>query len=218
MQTSLTELPNSRARVDVEVPPEDVDRQMQRAARGLAREMRLPGFRKGKAPPSLVIQRLGRGAVLEQAMRDAMAEWYERAMIDSGVSPVGSPDIEVTSVPEGEGDPLGFKIEVGVRPAAELGEYKGLEVGKVDPEVPGDVIDRELERMREAFAKLEPVERAAAEGDVLLVDFQGTIDGEPFEGGEAHDYLLELGEGRLLEGFEEKLGGVEEGGGRGGAG
>jgi trigger factor len=211
MKTSVTELPNSRARVDVEVPAEDVDRQMQRAARGLAREMRLPGFRKGKAPPSLVIQRLGRGAVLEQAMRDALAEWYERALIDSGVSPVGSPDIEMTSVPENEGDPLGFKIEVGVRPAAKLGEYRGLEVGKADPEVPDDVIDRELERMREAFAKLEPVERPAAEGDVLLVDFQGTIDGEPFEGGEAHDYLLELGEGRLLEGFEEQLQGAEAG-------
>src|SRR3954468_24273089 len=164
MKTAVTELPESRARIDVEVPPGDGDRQMQRAARVLAREMRLPGFRKGKAPPSLVIQRLGRGAVLEQAMRDALAEWYERALIDSGVSPVGSPDIEMTSVPENEGDPLGFKIEVGVRPAATLGQYMGLEVGKADPEVPDDVIDRELERMREAFAKLEPVERPAAQG------------------------------------------------------
>src|SRR4051794_22211244 len=211
MKTAVTELPESRARIDVEVPPGDVDRQMQRAARVLAREMRLPGFRKGKAPPSLVIQRLGRGAVLEQAMRDGMVEWYERAMIDSGVSPVGAPDIEVTSVPESESAPLGFRVEVGVRPAAQLGDYKGLEVGRPDPEVPEDVIDRELERMREAFAKLEPVERAAQEGDVLLVDFQGTIEGEPFEGGEAHDYLLELGEGRLLEGFEEQLTGAEAG-------
>ena len=211
MKTSVTELPNSRARVDVEVPPDDVDRQMQRAARGLAREMRMPGFRKGKAPPSLVIQRLGRGAVLEQAMRDALAEWYERALIDSGVSPVGNPDIEVTSVPENEGESLGFQIEVGVRPAAKLGDYKGLEVGKAEPEVPEDVIDRELERMREAFARLDPVDRTAEEGDVLLVDFQGTVDGEPFEGGEAHDYLLELGEGRLLEGFEEQLGGAKAG-------
>jgi trigger factor len=211
MKTSVTELSDSRARIDVEVPPEDVDRQMQRAARGLAREMRLPGFRKGKAPPSLVIQRLGRGAVLEQAMRDAMVEWYERAMIDSGVSPVGNPDIEITAVPESEDSPLGFQIEVGVRPAAKLGKYKGLEVGRAEPDVPDDVIDRELERMREAFAKLDPVERAAVEGDVLLVDFQGTMDGEPFEGGEAHDYLLELGEGRLLEGFEEQLAGAEAG-------
>jgi trigger factor len=173
--------------------------------------MRLPGFRKGKAPPSLVIQRLGRGAVLEQAMRDSLPEWYERAVIDSGVSPIGDPQIEMTAVPEAEGEPLGFKIEVAVRPQAELGDYKGLEVGRADAAVPDDVIESELERMREGFARLEPVERSARDGDVLLVDFEGKIDGEPFEGGEAHDYLLELGGGRLLEGFEEQLRGAEAG-------
>jgi len=211
MRTTVTELPGSRARVDVEVPADDVDRRMQRAARGLAREMRLPGFRKGKAPPSLVIQRLGRGAVLEQAMRDSLPEWYERALLESGVSPVGNPEIEVTAVPEDEGAPLGFKFEVGVRPAAKLGRYTGLEVGRAEPEVPEEVLDRELERMREAFARLEPVERVAAQGDVLLIDFQGTVDGEPFEGGEAHDYLLELGSERLIEGFEEQLAGAGAG-------
>jgi trigger factor len=211
MKTNVTELPNSRARVDVEVSPEDVDRRLQRAARGLAREMRLPGFRKGKAPPSLVIQRLGRGTVLEQALRDSLPEWYERALLDSGVSPVGDPQIEVTSVPEAEGDPLGFQFEVGVRPTAKLGRYKGLEVGRVEPEVPEDVVEREVETIREAFARLEPVDRTASEGDVLLIDFRGTLDGEPFEGGEARDYLLELGSGRLVEGFEEQLAGVAGG-------
>ncbi len=211
MRTSVTELPDSRARVEVEVPAEEVDRHLQRAARGLAREMRLPGFRKGKAPPSLVIQRLGRGAVLEQAVRDSLPEWYERALFDSGVNPVGDPDIEVTSVPEAEGEPLGFKFEVGVRPAAQLGDYKGLEVGRPEADVPADVVDRELERMRAAIARLEPVQRPAADGDALLIDFEGAIDGEPFEGGEAHDYLLELGADQLIEGFEEQLAGAEAG-------
>jgi trigger factor len=211
MKTNVTELPDSRARVDVEVPGEDVDRRVQRAARGLAREMRLPGFRQGKAPPSLVIQRLGRGAVLEQALRDSLPEWYERALLASGVSPIGDPEFEVTSVPETPGEPLSFQFEVAVRPAAQLGEYEGLEVGRADPEVPEDVIDRELERMREAFARLEPVDRAAAVGDVLLIDFVGTVEGEPFEGGEAHDYLLELGSDRLIEGFEEQLAGARGG-------
>jgi trigger factor len=173
--------------------------------------MRLPGFRKGKAPPSLVIQRLGRGTVLEQALRDSLPEWYERALLDSGVNPVGDPKIEVTSVPEAEGDPLGFQFEVGVRPSAKLGRYKGLEVGRVEPEVPDDIVDREVESIREAFARLDPVDRAAAENDVLLIDFKGTIDGEAFEGGEAHDYLLELGSGRLVEGFEEQLAGASGG-------
>jgi trigger factor len=211
MKTTVTDLPESRARVAVEVPAEDVDLRVNRAARGLAREMRMPGFRKGKAPPALIIQRMGRGAVVEQAVRDSLPEWYEQALLDSGVSPVGDPSIEVTEVPENEGQPLGFQFEVGVRPEATLGEYRGLEVGRPETEVPEDIVDREVERLRESAARLEPVERPAAEGDVLLVDFEGSIDGEPFEGGAATDYLLELGTDQLIEGFEEQLVGAAPG-------
>src|SRR6266487_3800260 len=114
MQTTVTELPESRVRVEVEVPASDVDRGLQRAARGLAREMRMPGFRKGKAPPSLVIQRLGFGSVLEEAIRDSLPEWYEQALLSSGVSPVGDPSIEIVSAPEAQDEPLDFKFEVGV--------------------------------------------------------------------------------------------------------
>ncbi len=211
MQTTVSELEDSRARVEAEVPAADVDRRVQRAARALGREMRLPGFRKGKVPPKLVLQQLGFGPVFEQALRDALPEWYEQAVLDSGVSTVGDPEIEITSAPEEEGQPLGFKFEVRVRPQAKLGTYKGLEVGKADPEVPGDVIDRELERIRESMARLEPVERTGADGDVLLIDFAGTIDGELFEGGEGHDQLLELGRGQFIDGFEQQLTGAEPG-------
>jgi trigger factor len=211
MQTTVKELPNSRAEVGVEISAKDVEKATSRAARAMAKEMRLPGFRSGKAPPSLVIQRLGFGAVLQEAIRDALPEWYERALLDSGVSPIGDPDIELVSTPEAEGEPLGFKFEVGVRPAAKLGEYKGLEVGRAEKEVPGEVVDREIERVREGFARLEPVERAAAEGDSLLIDFEGTLDGTAFEGGKADDYLLSLGSGQLIEGFEEQLVGASPG-------
>jgi trigger factor len=211
VQTSITELPDSRVRVDVDVEPDDVNRGVNRAARGLARDMRLPGFRKGKAPPSLIIQRVGREAVVEQAVRDSLPEWYEQALLSSGVSPVGNPDIEVTSVPEADDQPLSFQFEVGVRPPAELGDYRGLEVGRPDAEVPDDVIEAELERLREGMARLETVDRTAAEGDFVLVDFQGTVEGEPFNGGEARDELLELGANRLIEGFEEQLQGAAAG-------
>src|SRR5262245_10845517 len=192
METTVTELPGSRARVEVEVPAEDVDRGIQRAARGLAREMRLPGFRKGKAPPSLVIQRLGFGAVFEEAVRESLPEWYEEALLDARLSPIGDPDIEIVSGPQGEGEPLGFKFEIGVRPGAELGDYKGLEVGRGEPQPPEEMVEREIERIRESVARLEPVERAAGDGDVLLIDFEGLIDEKAFEGGKAEDYLLEL--------------------------
>ncbi len=211
MQTTVTELPGSRARVEVEVPAEDVQRGIQRAARALAREMRLPGFRKGKAPPSLVVQRLGFGAVFEEALRESLPEWYERALLSSGVSPVGDPSVEIVSAPESEGEELSFRFEIGVRPPAKLGPYKGLEVGRAEPEAPEEIVDREIERLREGFAKLEPVERAGGDGDVLLIDFEGTVDGSAFKGGAANDYLLELGTGQLIEGFEEQLRGVEAG-------
>ncbi len=211
MQTSVKELPGSRVEVEVEVPPAAVEKGVNRAARSLAREMRLPGFRKGKAPPSLVIQRLGFGPVFDEALRDSLPEWYERALLDSRVSPVGDPNVEVVSAPEAEGEPLRFKFEIGVRPKARLGDYKGLEVGRAEPDVPDDIVDREIERVREGFAKLEPVERPAAEGDALLIDFEGLLDGQAFEGGAASDYLLELGSGRLIEGFESQLTGAEPG-------
>lgn len=211
MQSTVSELPDSRARVEVEVPAADVEKAASRAARAMAKEMRLPGFRQGKAPPSLVIQRLGFGPVLQEAIRDALPEWYERALLETGISPIGDPQIEMASTPEAEGEPLKFSFEVGVRPPAQLGEYKGLEVGRAENEVPDDIVDREIERVREGFARLEPVERAAAEGDSLLIDFEGLLDGKAFEGGKAEDYLLGLGSGQLIEGFEEQLVGAEPG-------
>ena len=211
MKTAVTELPESRARVEVEVPAEDVGRGVQRAARALAREMKMPGFRKGKAPPSLVIQRIGFDAVLQEAIRESLPEWYEQGLLRSAISPIGDPSIEIVSAPEGEGEPLSFKFEIGVRPKAMLGEYKGLEVGRAEPEPPEEIVDREVERVRAGFARLEPVERAAAEGDVLSIDFEGVVDGKAFEGGKAADYLLELGSGQLIEGFEEQLIGASAG-------
>ncbi len=210
-EPKVSELPDSRVSVEVEVPAEDVQRALDRAARSLARDMRMPGFRKGKAPPSLVIQRAGFDAVLEEAIREALPEWYERALLGSGVASVGDPSVEVVSTPAAPGEPLAFKFEIGVRPSAELGEYRGLEVPREETEAPAEVVDREIERMREAFARLEPVERAAAEGDVLLVDFEGLLDGKAFEGGKASDQMIELGGGQLIPGFEEQLQGVEGG-------
>jgi trigger factor len=211
METTVKELPDSQVEVEVAVAAADVERAVSRAARGLAREMRMPGFRKGKAPPSLVIQRLGFGAVLEEAIREALPEWYESALLGSGVASVGDPSVEVVSTPEAAGEPLEFKFTIGVRPPAELGEYKGLEVGRAEPEPADEIVETEVERIREGFARLEPVERAAAEGDALLIDFEGLIDGKAFEGGAATDYLLELGSGQLIEGFEDQLAGASAG-------
>src|SRR6195952_1108801 len=211
MQTTLKELPDSRVEVQAEVAPDDVQRAANRTARAMARELRLPGFRKGKAPPALVIQRMGFAAVLSEAIREALPEWYESALLDAGVTPIGDPDIDMVSTPEAEGEPLSFKFEVGVRPVAKLGEYKGLEVGKEEKEVDEEIIDTEVERIREGFARLEPVDRAAKEGDSVLIDFEGFVDGQPFQGGKADDYLLALGSNSLIDDFEDQLTGAKPG-------
>jgi trigger factor len=210
METTVKELPDSRVRVDVDVDPRDVEGSIARTAQQLGKDMKLPGFRKGKVPPEMVVQRLGRQTVLTQALESSLADWYERAMLESGVNPVGDPKLDLSDLPE-EGKPLKFSVEVAVRPRAELGEYKGLEVGRTEPEVPEEAVETEINRLREGFARLNPVERAAKQGDVLLIDYEGKIDGEAFEGGTARDYLLELGEGRVLPELEQGLEGAEPG-------
>ncbi|MEO8092525.1 MAG: trigger factor [bacterium] len=210
MKTAVTQLEQSRVRIEAAIPAAEVAKRMDAAARELAGEMRLPGFRKGKVPTELVVQRIGRDAVLEQALRSALGEWYERALIDAGVAPVGEPKLDVAELP-GPGEDLAFSIEVGVTPTATLGEYKGLEVGKGEPEVSEEAIQGELDRLREGFASLEPVDRAAAEGDLVSIDFKGVVDGEAFDGGEGRDQLVELGSGSLVEGFEAGLIGASGG-------
>jgi trigger factor len=212
LETTVEEKEDARARVEVKVPPTEVDRAIGRAARAMAREMRLPGFRKGKAPPALVIQRVGFGPVLEDAIRESLPDWYMRAVYESGIAPIGDPEIEVTSSPAGEGEPLEFAFEIGVRPRAVLGEYLGVEAERPEPEPPEELIDREIDRLRESMARLEPVERPAREGDHLLVDFTGRLDGEEFEGGSATGEVIEIGSGRLIPGFEEQLVGATAGG------
>jgi trigger factor len=204
VKTSITELPESRVRVDAEVPAEEVERRLQQAARQLGREMRIPGFRKGKVPPPVVIRRLGREAVLDEALRSSLGSWYVDAIDRSGIVPVGEPELDVGDLP-GEGQPLTFSVEIGVRPPAKLGAYKGLEVGRREPHVEDAAVADELERLRDRFATLDTVERAAADGDHVVIDYVGRVDNEPFEGGEGRDQLLELGSGRLIPGFEEQL-------------
>ena len=210
VKTTTTELDRSRVRVDVEVEPDAVERELAAAAKELAREMKMPGFRKGKVPPEVVLRQLGREAVLDQALRRALPAWYEEAVSDARVATVGDPKLDLADLPE-KGAPLSFTIEVGVRPKAELGDYKGVEAGRREATATDDEVDAELEAQREALASLENVEREAGNGDFVVLDFVGKVDGEPFEGGEARGYLLELGSQRLIPGFEDQLEGAKAG-------
>ena len=209
--TTVTELPESRVRVQAQVAPEEVERRVQQAARELGRQMRVPGFRKGKVPPTVVIRRLGRETVLDEALRSALGSWYADAIDGAGIAPVGEPELDVPSELPAEGQPLQFSIEIGVRPAAKLGEYKGLEVGRRESTVEDAQIDEEIDRLRDRLATLETVERPAQNGDHVVIDYVGSVDGEEFQGGTGRDQLLELGSGRLVPGFEEQLTGASAG-------
>jgi trigger factor len=210
VNATVTELPESRVRVEAEVPPAEVDKRLAQAARALARSIRVPGFRAGKAPPPVVIQRVGRQAVLDEAVRESIGGWYAAAIDAAEIHPVGEPDLAVEDLP-GEGEPLRFSIEIGVRPKAKLGEYKGLEVARREPDVSDDAVNAELDELRERSAKLETVDRPAQRGDFVVMDFVGSIDGTPFGGGEGRDQMVELGSGRLIPGFEEQLEGAAAG-------
>ena len=210
VSTTVTELPESRVRVEAEVPAAEVEKRLAQAAKALGRNLRVPGFRTGKVPPPVIIQRVGRDAVLDEAVRESIAGWYSAAIDGANVVPVGEPDLNLAELPS-EGEPLRFSIEIGVRPEARLGAYEGLEVGRREPNVGDEAIQAEVEALRERSAKLETTDRAAAAGDFVVMDFLGTLDGEPFPGGEGRDQMVELGSGRLVPGFEDQLEGASAG-------
>jgi len=210
VKTKVTELPESRVRVDAEVPADEVERSIQKTARQLGANLRIPGFRKGKVPPPVVIRRIGREAVLDETVRDAIGRWYVDAISAAHIAPVGDPELNLGDMPD-EGQPLTFTIEIGVRPTANLGDYEGIEVGRREPEVDDAQVDSELEQLRERAARLEPTERAAQTGDFVVMDYEGRLGDEPFEGGAGRDQMIELGSGRLIPGFEEQLQGASAG-------
>ena len=217
VKTTLTELGDSRVRLQVEVEPSEVEGRLEERARVLGRQLKLPGFRKGKVPAPLVIQRVGREAILEEALRESLPAWYSDAIASSGIVPVGDPtvDLDFGNLPP-KGEELHFAIEIGVLPTAELGEYKGLEVGRAEETVPEERVEEALAGERERLARLETVERPAAAGDFLVIDYLGSLPGEdgelvPFAGGEGRDQLVELGSGNLIPGFEDGLLGASAG-------
>jgi trigger factor len=208
--TTVTELPQSRARVEVEIPADEVARAVESAARQIGRDLRLPGFRKGKIPAPVVIGRVGREAVADEAVRERIGRWYVAAIEASRIAPVGEPELELGDLPA-EGGPYTFSFEIGVRPVAVLKEWRGIEAPRREPTVTDELIDSQIEAARDRLARLETADRAAAEGDFVVIDYDGKVDGEEIEGGSARAQLVELGAGRLIPGFEEGLVGASAG-------
>jgi trigger factor len=207
--TEKTELDGDKVRLDVVVSEDEVARERTKTMRRLAREIRVPGFRPGKVPAEVVVQRIGVDAANDELLKDALGSWYHTALHDADVDPIADPDISLNAVPE-TGD-LIFSATVQLKPTPELGEYTGLEVARDPAEIPEGAVDGEVDRLRKVAARLRPVDRPAEAGDFVSIDFEGRRGGKRMRDAAARDYVVELGAERLVAGFDEHLMGVSPG-------
>jgi trigger factor len=192
------------------VPFEELKTSLDAAYKKINQQVTVPGFRKGKVPARVIDQRFGRGAVLEEAVNEALPKFYTDAVNEGEINVLGQPDIDITEFNDGE--QLKFTAEVDVRPAIELPAYDGIEV-TVDPvEVTDADVDESIDQLRERFASVNTVERAAADGDVVVLDLEAQVDGEVLEDGVAKGVTYTIGSGQLLDGIDEAVTGLEAGG------
>lgn len=210
LTAEVTALEDHKVRIDVSVPEEEVRARAGRATKALGQNLRMPGFRPGKAPIPMIVQAVGREAVIDRMLRDSISDWYTAALDVTGVIPVDEPEIDIDGELADDA-PIAFTATVVRRPVATLGEYKGLEVERPPVDVTDEIIDAEIERLRSQVARLRTVERPAGDGDFVLIDFDGAIGDEPAPNTSARDYAVQLGSGRLIGGFEGHLVGVSAG-------
>ena len=209
VKTTLEELPDSRVRLEVEVPESAVAHALEHAASDLARNMRIPGFRKGKVPLRVVAARVGREALWAEAVRTHIDGWFWDAAQSSGVRPVAGPEVEWDSAP-GPGESFKFVATVPVAPKPELADWTTLEVGKAEPEVPDEAVQAELDQLRESAASLVPVtDRPVQEGDTVVLDLVTRAKGE--KPSEHRDFVTEVGRGNLIDEIDTALVGMREG-------
>ncbi|MCU0307732.1 MAG: trigger factor [Thermoleophilia bacterium] len=204
----VTPLEENRVRIDVAVSDDEVRRKMDRTVRDMAKNMRIPGFRPGRVPAQVVLKRIGVEAVMQQVLETNLGEWYASAVQTAGVRPIDDPEVDLGELGE---DGVSFSATVKLPPTPELGEYRGLEVVRDEPEIPEGALDAEIDRLREQGARLEVVDRPIAEGDFAVIDYDGTVDGRKLPAASTRDLLVEVAGGRLLPAFSEGLTGVAAG-------
>ncbi|MCB1266256.1 MAG: trigger factor [Mycobacterium sp.] len=209
MKSTVEKLSPTRVRINVEVPFTELQPDFDRAYKQLAKQIRLPGFRPGKAPAKLLEARVGRGAVLEQVVNEVLPARYSEAVTAGELRPLGQPDIEVTKIEDGQ--ELVFTAEVDIRPDIELPELATLKITVEPVEITDEEVEAELEALRARFGTLKGVERAARNGDFVSIDLSATVNGEEIPDGSAEGLSHEIGSGQLIEGLDEALVGLSEG-------
>ncbi|MGI6360966.1 MAG: trigger factor [Bacillota bacterium] len=201
----------SQVILEIEVEMAEVEPKMKNAARKIAPKVNIPGFRKGKAPYHILLQFVGGEAILEEALEEIVMEAYEKAIKEHEIIPMARPDIDIKQMEVDK--PVIFTAEIITRPEVKLGEYKKLPLTKRVYEVTEEDLDAEVTKVRERLVRTEraPEDAVVEKGDTAMIDFKGFVDGQPFKGGDAKDYPLEIGSGAFIPGFEEQVMGMKKG-------
>lgn len=209
MKSAVETLSPTRAKLTVEVPFEELKPSLDAAYKAIAQQINIPGFRRGKVPPMVIDRQVGRGAVLDQAINEALPKAYVEALRENELEPLAQPDIEVTRLEDN--DLVEFTAEVDIKPKVELPDYDGLEATVEDVEVTDEDVEEQVTALRERFGTLTDVERAAADGDFVVIDLKAVQDGEVVEGAEISGTSYQVGRGGMIEGLDEALVGMSAG-------
>jgi trigger factor len=209
VKTAVEELSPTRVRLSVEVSFEELKPSLDKAYREVSKQVRIPGFRPGRVPPQVIDMRVGRGAVLSEAVNDALPELYSKAVQEADVFTLGQPDVDITQLEDGK--ELTFTAEVEVRPKFELPDLSTLSVTVENAEVTPDDVEEYLSSLRERFASLKTAQRPAEDGDYVTIDLSASVDGETVEDAQASGLSYQIGSGTMLEGLDEALAGMSAG-------
>lgn len=210
MSSTVEKKENNKVTLKFQVEYNEFDKAVQKAYLQNRSKFNISGFRKGKAPRKIIESRYGEGVFYEDAINIVLPEAYSNAIDENNIEPVDRPDIDISELEKGK--PVIFTAEVTVKPEVELGEYKGIEVEKNEYNVTDEDVENELKTMQDRNARLVAVEdREVKEGDTVVIDYSGSVDGEKFEGGTAENQTLEIGSGQFIPGFEEQLVGKNTG-------
>lgn len=204
MSLQVEKLENNTAKLTIEVPSEELDKAIQKAYQKSKNKFNIPGFRKGKVPYAMVEKMYGAGVFYEDAANDLIPEAYANAVVESELEIVARPEISVTQIEKGK--PFIFEAEVTLKPEVKLGKYKGVKVDKIDVTVTEEDVQAELDKVKEQNARLVAADdKAVEDGNQTIIDFEGFVDGEAFEGGKGEDYPLTIGSHSFIDTFEEQL-------------
>lgn len=209
MKSTTETLSPTRVKLTIEVPFEEFKPDLDKAYKTIGSQITVPGFRKGKVPAAIVDQRIGRAAVLDEAINGAMPGWYNQAVVDSKVQPLSQPEIDLTKFVDGED--IEITAELDVRPHIDLPDVSTIEITVADAVVTDEDVDEQLQGLRERFATFAEVERPAQDGDFVTIDLSAAKDGEPIEAAQAEGMPYTIGAARMLEGLDEAIIGLSVG-------